>query len=242
MTCIVIPCYNEATRLPVADFEAYWRQRPDVRFCFVDDGSTDQTRALLERLQTQHPGQVEALLLSQNQGKAGAVRAGMLHVAQAAQADYIGFLDADLATPLSAIEDLESRITAHPALELVMGSRIKFLGTDIQRKPFRHYAGRVVATFISLILKLGVYDTQCGAKLFRRDIVAGLFTKPFLSPWLFDVELLARLIQQHGREGVRQRVAEMPLRQWIEMDDSRIKVSYYFKLWYELYRISQAYR
>ena len=242
MTCIIVPCYNEATRLPVAAFESYWQQQPGVRFCFVDDGSTDQTRTLLERLQTEHPTQVEALILPQNQGKAGAVRAGMLHIAQTAQADYLGFLDADLATPLSAIQDLENRMSAQPSLDLVMGSRIKYLGTDIRRNPFRHYAGRVIATLISTILKLGVYDTQCGAKLFRRAVVEGLFTQPFLSPWLFDVELLARLVRQHGREGIQQHVAEMPLRQWIEMDDSRIKLSYYFKLWFELYRIRQAYK
>ena len=243
MTCIIIPCYNEATRLPVAAFETYWQQYPGVRFCFVDDGSTDQTRALLERLQTTHPNQVEALILPQNKGKAGAVRAGMLHVVQSKQGvDYLGFLDADLATPLSAIQDLENRISAQPALDLVMGSRIKYLGTDIRRRAFRHYAGRVIATLISTILKLGVYDTQCGAKLFRRAVVEDLFTEPFLSPWLFDVELLARLIRQHGREDIQQHVAEMPLRQWIEMDDSRIKLSYYFKLWYELYRISRAYK
>jgi dolichyl-phosphate beta-glucosyltransferase len=241
-TCIVVPCYNEATRLPVADFEAYWQQHPDVRFCFVDDGSTDQTRALLERLQTSHPMQVEALILPKNQGKAGAVRAGMLHVAQDIRVNYVGFLDADLATPLDAIQDLEARIKAQQMLELVMGSRIKFLGTDIRRNPFRHYAGRVIATLISNILKLGVYDTQCGAKLFRRDTVSSLFAEPFISPWLFDVELLARLIKQYGRTGVQERVVEMPLRQWVEKDDSRIKISYYFKLWYELYRIQQAYQ
>ncbi len=242
MTAIIVPCYNEATRLPVAEFEAYWQARPDVRFCFVDDGSTDPTRPLLERLQATYPQQVEALILPQNRGKAGAVRAGMLHMASVSSVVYLGFLDADLATPLSAIGDLETRIAAEPTLELVMGSRIKFLGTDIRRNPFRHYAGRVIATLISNILRLGVYDTQCGAKLFRREVVPGLFSESFLSPWLFDVELLARLIRQHGREGLAGRVAEMPLRQWVEKDDSRIQVSYYFKLWYELYRISRAYK
>jgi glycosyltransferase involved in cell wall biosynthesis len=242
MTCIIIPCYNEATRLPVAAFEAYWQQHPEVLFCFVDDGSTDTTRTLLEQLHATYPAQVDALILPKNQGKAGAVRAGMLHVSTTSQADYIGFLDADLATPLSAIQDLEARLSAQPALDLVMGSRIKYLGTDIRRNPVRHYAGRVIATLISTILKLGVYDTQCGAKLFRRELVTDLFTEPFLSPWLFDVEVLARLIRNYGREEIQHHVAEMPLRQWIEMDDSRIKVSYYFKLWYELYRISRVYR
>lgn len=258
--CIIIPCYNEATRLPADVFLAYVRRVPDVRFCFVDDGSTDNTRTVLEKLQAQHPDRIEALILPQNQGKAGAVRAGMLHYSRTGgprtgesqpgltdsngeqSFDYLGFFDADLATPLDAIADLADSLNVNPNLDLVMGSRIKYLGVDIRRNTFRHYAGRIIATLISNILKLPVYDTQCGAKLFRRGVVSTLFEEPFISPWLFDVELLARLIRHHGRANVQQHVAERPLRQWIEQSDSRIQPAYYIKLWYELYRIQRTYR
>lgn len=239
--CLIIPCYNEANRLPADAFVAYLRRVPMVTACFVNDGSRDDTRALLERMQQQQPDQIEVLNLDQNQGKAGAVRAGMLHCA-GQPVDYVGFLDADLATPLDAIGDLQTALDRQPALDLVMGSRIKFLGADIRRDPFRHYVGRVIATLISNILKLPVYDTQCGAKLFRRAVVANLFQEPFISPWLFDVELLARLIRQHGRANVPDHVAEVPLKQWIEQSDSRISSGYVFKMWYELYRIHQTYR
>ncbi|AUD04927.1 glycosyltransferase [Spirosoma pollinicola] len=241
IVCIIIPCYNEATRLPVDVFLAYVQQSTNVNFCFVDDGSTDGTRALLETMQRQYPNRVEALLLAQNQGKAGAVRAGMLHCANKSF-DYLGFLDADLATPLTAIADLTAVLDTNSALDLVMGSRIKFLGVDIRRDPFRHYVGRVIATIISNILKLPVYDSQCGAKLFRRNTVVSLFQEAFISPWLFDVELLARLTQKHGRPSVLEHVAEYPLRQWIEQSDSRISSSYVFRMWYELYRIQRKYR
>ena len=241
--CIIVPCYNEAARLPADAFVAYLSQRADVSFCFVNDGSTDQTQAVLTQLQTRCPGQITGLNLPQNVGKAGAVRAGMLHCAQATPPlDYLGYFDADLATPLNAIGDLSAVLDQIPALDLVMGSRIKYLGTNIRRDTFRHYAGRIVATFISNILNLPVYDSQCGAKLFRHRAVVPLFQEPFISPWLFDVELLARLIRQHGRGPVLTRVAEHPLRQWTEMDGSRIRPSYYIKLWYELYRIHQTYR
>lgn len=244
--CIIVPCYNEARRLPVDAFVAYLSEQSGVSFCFVNDGSTDQTQTILAQMQTQYPNQITVLNMPQNAGKAGAVRAGMLHSAEKGSAtgafDYLGYFDADLATPLSAIADLSAVLDQRLALELVMGSRIKYLGTDIRRDPIRHYAGRIVATFISSILKLPVYDTQCGAKLFRHGVVLPLFQESFLSPWLFDVELLARLIQRHGREQVLQYVAEHPLRQWVEMDGSRIRPSYYVKLWYELYRIGQTYR
>ena len=238
---MIIPCYNEATRLPFDTFVAYLHRMPTVCLCFVNDGSRDNTRDVLERLHQQFPMQVEVLSLDQNQGKAGAVRAGMLHCASQ-PFDFLGYLDADLATPLDAIGDLQTALDQKPALDLVMGSRIKFLGADIRRDPFRHYVGRVIATFISNILKLPVYDTQCGAKLFRRGVVASLFQEPFISPWLFDVELLARLIRQHGRASVPSHVAEVPLKQWIEQSDSRISSGYVFKMWYELYRIHQTYR
>ncbi|OIN58844.1 glycosyltransferase [Arsenicibacter rosenii] len=241
-TCIIVPCYNEAERLPVTAFQEYLRDNPGIHICFVDDGSQDNTKAVLQQLEAAMPTQVTALILPQNQGKAGAVRAGMLHKAPELY-DCLGYLDADLATPLDAIQDLEAVLAAQPGLDLVMGSRIKFLGTDIQRDTFRHYTGRVIATFISNILRLPVYDSQCGAKLFRRRVVTALFQEAFLSPWLFDVELLARLIQMHGRQHLlRGHVAEMPLRQWIEQHDSRVKMSYFFRLWYEMYRIHQKYR
>ncbi|ADB38965.1 glycosyltransferase [Spirosoma linguale] len=239
--CIIVPCYNEATRLPVDVFLSYIRQTENVNFCFVDDGSSDATRTVLETMKARYPDCIDALILPQNQGKAGAVRAGMLHCASRSF-DYLGFLDADLATPLTAITDLAAVLDGNPALDMVMGSRIKFLGVDIRRDPFRHYVGRVIATIISNILKLPVYDSQCGAKLFRRTTMTGLFEESFISPWLFDVELLARLIRKHGRPEVLDHVAEYPLRQWIEQSDSRISSGYVFKMWYELFRIYQTYR
>ncbi|GAB3497789.1 hypothetical protein GCM10027341_18400 [Spirosoma knui] len=239
--CIIIPCYNEASRLPADLFLAYIREVPNVNFCFVDDGSTDNTYAVLERLKNQNPERIDALKLARNQGKGGAVRAGMQYAA-GKSVDYVGFLDADLATPLSAITDLTDVLDANVSLDLVMGSRIKRMGADIQRNAFRHYVGRVIATFISTILKLPVYDSQCGAKLFRRRVVLSLFNEPFISPWLFDVELLARLIEQHGRPTILERVAERPLQQWIEQSDSRLSSTYVFKMWYELYRIQRKYR
>lgn len=240
--CVIIPCYNEANRLPVETFLAYQRYHPDVSFCFVNDGSTDATPDVLQRLHRQNPQQNEIVNLPANLGKAGAVRAGMQQMSTR-PVDYLGYFDADLATPLPAINDLQRDLDAHPNREMVMGSRMKYLGSDIQRSTFRHYTGRIIATFISNILSLPVYDTQCGAKLFRRAVVSELFADEFISPWLFDVELLARLIRQHGRAGILEgRVAEVPLRQWIEQSDSRIQPTYFLKLWWELFRIHQTYR
>ncbi|GAA4458525.1 hypothetical protein GCM10023189_30950 [Nibrella saemangeumensis] len=242
--CIIVPCFNEASRLPVGTFLAFQQQHPDISFCFVDDGSQDATADVLKQLQARNQAQTEVLILDRNQGKAGAVRAGMLHMTHDSRGafDYLGYLDADLATPLPAIWDLSAQLDQHPQREMVMGSRIKYLGVDIRRNNFRHYVGRIIATAISNLLKLAVYDTQCGAKLFRRVVVPDLFRATFISPWLFDVEILARQIQRHGRAGLDKYVVEVPLRQWVEQDESRVKLSYFFRMWGELYRIYQAYR
>jgi len=74
-------------------------------------------------------------------------------------------IDADLSTPLSEITRLLD-ITKTKSLDFVLGSRIKIIGSSIKRKAYRHFFGRIVATFIdSGILKLDIYDTQCGAKI-----------------------------------------------------------------------------
>ncbi|MEZ0486061.1 glycosyltransferase [Fibrella aquatica] len=238
--CIIIPCYNEADRLPTDAFLAYQQTHPDISFCFVNDGSRDHTADVLARLQQQNPTQVTVLNLTQNQGKAGAVRAGMLHCAQLGHA-YLGYFDADLATPLTAIDDLRLVLDNHPDCVFVMGSRIKHLGVNIRRDAFRHYVGRIIATIISVILKLPVYDTQCGAKLLRNEVVTRVFTDPFISPWLFDVELIARLVGLFGRPNLSGKLLEKPLQEWIEQADSRISPTYMFRMWVELYRIYRTY-
>lgn len=239
--CIIIPCYNEAERLPANAFLAYQQTHPDVSFCFVNDGSRDRTADVLAQLQRQNPVQIDVLNLTQNQGKAGAVRAGMLHAVQQGHT-YLGYFDADLATPLAAIDDLRLVLDKHPDCVFVMGSRIKHLGVTIKRDAFRHYTGRVIATIISLILRLPTYDTQCGAKLLRHNVVGIVFRDAFISPWLFDVELLARLIGHFGRPNLPGKLLESPLQEWIEQDDSRISPTYMFRMWTELYRIYRTYK
>ncbi|HXU03794.1 MAG TPA: glycosyltransferase, partial [Polyangia bacterium] len=162
---VVVPCYNEAERLAAAPLLAFVDSHPDASFLLVNDGSRDATGEVLDRLAAERPGRMVALQLTPNRGKAEAVREG-LRAALAAGAEIVGFLDADLSTPPAELDDLLAAL-ARPGVQVAIGARIGMLGYDIERSAARHYLGRVFATAASLILRARVYDTQCGAKLFR---------------------------------------------------------------------------
>jgi glycosyltransferase involved in cell wall biosynthesis len=240
---VVVPCYNEARRLPVSKFEAFLRDTPDVCFVFVDDGSKDGTGELLHQLEQAHAGRVALVALPTNLGKAQAVRAGILRAFER-QPAYVGFWDADLATPLPALLEFRALLDTHRDLEMVFGARVVLLGRSIERRALRHYLGRVAATAISLVLGLRVYDTQCGAKLFRATpSVRSLFEEPFVSRWLFDVEILARFLRSlHGEPGAaRGAIYEYPLAEWTDVEGSRVAPTDYARAAVDLFRIWRRY-
>lgn len=243
-TEIIVPCFNEAHRLNAAAFRRYVEEEPSVRFLFVNDGSTDRTSEVLRRLCATAPDELRQLDLDHNVGKAEAVRRGMIEAARR-RPDFIGYWDADLATPLDAIRRFADLLEWRRELELVMGARVGLLGRAIRRKPSRHYLGRVFATVVSWLLGLPVYDTQCGAKLFRLSPGAiALFEEPFVSRWIFDVEILARLICARRATDlpvVERIVYEYPLEAWCDVDGSKLKRSDFLRAAVELVRIYRRY-
>jgi glycosyltransferase involved in cell wall biosynthesis len=243
-TWIVIPCYNEASRLRGDEFSRFVSEHPDVRFLFVDDGSTDATAARLTEIVTSSPSSFGLVTQSSNQGKAEAVRRGM-NEAFDRGATYAGYWDADLATPLDEIPRFIETLDAHPGLEALFGSRVKLLGRTIERRASRHYLGRVSATAISLTLGLAVYDTQCGAKLFRvSPDCKALFADPFLTSWVFDVEIIARMTRARrgtGRPGPAEVIREIPLWEWRDVTGSKVKPLDFFRSMNELLRIHRRY-
>lgn len=242
MITIVIPCYNEAQRLNSEVFIQTLQENNEIGFLFVDDGSVDSTLELIEDIEkTGGKDRVSHLHFKRNQGKAEAVRKGMLHALKFSNS-YIGYWDADLATPLSEIENFAHILETKNDVQVVCGARIQRLGANINRHWYRHYPGRLIATCISLMLGLPVYDTQCGAKLLSHSLVQELFEEPFISPWLFDVEVIARLIQIKGRGSVKNTLYEYPLNSWQDVGESKISFSYLPKIPIELARIRHHYR
>ena len=225
---IVIPCFNEANRLCRESFVDYLKSSRLVRFLFVDDGSNDQTVERLHQIQRFFPQRIEVHQLRQNGGKGEAVRQGML-IGTQTDADWIGFWDADLATPLSAIDCFIQRTTRSQRLDVVMGCRLPLMGHQVVRPWHRMVVSRVFAGFASRVLGTRIRDTQCGAKLFRNTgLLESCLQTPFTSPWIFDVELLARLAAVHAQLGqadwISQSVYELPLDEWHEREGSKLKL------------------
>jgi glycosyltransferase involved in cell wall biosynthesis len=241
---VVIPCYNEEQRLDVASIESFVRSEPDVELLFVDDGSRDRTREVVQRLCTDGAGRVRLFALERNSGKAEAVRQGVLQALES-DARYVGYWDADLATPLEDVPRFARLLDERPDLEIIFGSRVKLLGRHVERKLSRHYFGRVFATVVSVMLRLPIYDTQCGAKLFRAspDLKA-LFDAPFLATWVFDVEIIARLTAARGHEGPRSPakvIYEYPLMRWVDVHGSKLRAFDFAKAVWDLWRIYLTY-
>ena len=238
---IVVPCYNEALRLDSEKFVTFAEGNSDVRFLFVDDGSTDATLPLLQEM-AHACRRIEFMPLAQNQGKAEAVRQGILGTTT--DEDYVGYWDADLATPLGTIGQMHTILRDDPGLDLIMGSRVRLLGHNIERHTGRHYLGRIFATFASLALDLAVYDTQCGAKLFRNTPhLRQLFDTPFRSRWIFDVEIISRLKRLHRELGlppVAECLFEYPLSAWRDVGGSKLKGRHAVAAVIDLYRIWRA--
>ena len=241
---IVIPCYNEERRFPLAGFTEYVRAHPGIRFLLVNDGSRDNTLEVLRQARQGLEEQVDILDQKVNGGKAEAVRAGMLAAMDRPGCEVAGFWDADMATPLEQIDDLAGTLTGHPEILMVFGSRVKLLGRDIQRRAVRHYLGRTFATVVSIVLRLPIYDTQCGAKLFRVTAeTRRLFAERFGSRWVFDVEILARFIQGRSYDiaSVEKAIYEYPLPVWRDVAGSRVKPSDFVRAFFEVLAIHRRY-
>lgn len=227
---VIIPCYNEEHRLqPSAVARLIADPRIDVTL--VDDGSRDGTLQLMRSLSERFGPRVRVLALAQNGGKAEAVRRGFLDAfaqidRRAAKDDVVGYMDADFATPPEEMSRLYDEMRdAHARVAL--GSRIARLGAQVRRQNSRHYLGRVFATTASLVLDMSIYDTQCGAKLFRDSpIVRKAFAFPFRSQWVFDVELLGRLATGTDElSGIPlDAFIEVPLKVWEDVRGSKLGV------------------
>lgn len=239
---LIVPCFNEESRMNFPAFEAgardCERQGIKLSFLFTNDGSSDRTRALLDEYCAQN-SDAHCYHLPQNAGKGNAIQEcyqAKKNELNFQQYDWVGFWDADLATPLTEIPKMLTYLSFFQGQEVsaVFGSRISRLGSRIVRQMHRHYLGRIFVTLVSNVLGVKAYDSQCGAKLFTPNAAEVAFENSFISRWIFDVEILLRLKEE--------RIVEFPLFNWEDIPGSKVKVfREMFRVLKDLYKIKETY-
>ncbi|HVN84174.1 MAG TPA: dolichyl-phosphate beta-glucosyltransferase [Candidatus Binatia bacterium] len=212
---VVVPVYNEARRiLPSLEqiFPYMDARHPDYEVVVVDDGSTDDTVALVRRHFGQRP-QLRQVSYGGNRGKGYAVRYG----AEQATGDVVLFSDADLSTP---IEELDKLLPlAEQGYDLVMGTRAHPEADIRIRQPFyREYGGKLFNVFIRMLLLPDFRDTQCGFKLFRRTAMMPILRRQRIDRFAFDVELVY-LAHQAGLK-----IADVPV-VWMNSPETKMGAS-----------------
>jgi glycosyltransferase involved in cell wall biosynthesis len=242
---LVIPCFNESKRLNFQAFSDFIKHHPSIIFCFVNDGSTDDTLQKLHHFALQHTAeQIRIVALAQNQGKAEAVREGVLAMLSDASlhVDLIGFWDSDLATPLSELERFIQAFRQSDALQAVVGFRKKEANAKIQRSFSRKIISAIMHTIIRHYIGLPIHDTQCGAKMFTAILAANIFETPFIARWIFDIEIFLRIKHFLGPDALLKNVEQLHLKAWHDVPGTKLRARDGYKIFFELFRIKAHYR
>jgi dolichyl-phosphate beta-glucosyltransferase len=199
---VVIPCYNEEVRLPrtLELVEGYMDARgAGYEVILVDDGSTDRTRQIMESAAARNP-HVRIAILPRNRGKGRALAEGVA----AARGSEILVTDADLSTPIDELEKLQAELDRGAGVAIasraLRGSRV-----EVSQPFYRVLMGKAFNLIVQTLLLPGIWDTQCGFKLFRADVAREAFAGLSTDGFGYDPEVLYRA----KRRGVR--IAEVPV-------------------------------
>ena len=199
---VVVPCYNEELRLPrtIEQIERYLGSRGDrYELILVDDGSADGTRRVMEEAAARNKS-IRIVALPVNRGKGRALAEGV----RVSRGDYVLVTDADLSTPIEELPKLEAALAAGAGVAI--GSRaIKGSRVELSQPIYRVLMGKAFNIIVQLVLLPGIWDTQCGFKLFRGDIARDVFEGLTTDGFGYDPEVLYLA----KRRGVR--IAEVPV-------------------------------
>jgi len=238
-TGIIVPCYNEAQRMNVSKFVDFILSEEMYHLCFVNDGSTDDTLFVLESIQQHCPERVSVIDVKVNAGKASAVRSGARYLYSQTEISYIGFIDADLSTDFRDFKKLVETLEGEKNLQMVYGSRRK--GGDIRRNISRKIMSDIIKRMIYFIHRLPIEDTQCGAKVFKRQVIPIVYGQAFMTRWLFDIEIFVRLKKEYGPAGVMATAREQALERWVHVEDSKLGIRDSLMIPFRLLQIWLAY-
>jgi len=233
----VVPCFNEQQRINPREWLKFF-DSIKANLVFVNDGSTDKTQKILEEISRVRSRNIKVVELSKNSGKAEAVRKGLQEALNLfGDTRWIGYLDAD--APYMSNDVIRMlKLSQELDVDIVMGSRVRLLGRSINRTPYRHFMGRLVASYLGKGKSDFPYDSQCGLKMFRvSNHLREVIISPFESRWFVDIELIIRL-----KERTKVTIIEEPLQYWTDSGGSHIGLKSYGKILRELIKIRRKVR
>ncbi|MGO4913033.1 glycosyltransferase [Leeuwenhoekiella sp. W20_SRS_FM14] len=231
---ILIPCFNEEHRLKKQSFLDYFETHQNWDFYFLDDGSTDKTSAIIKgSLLSENSFLITSL---ENLGKGNILQESISKLKK----NYLfyGFIDADLDIPLSQLDKLYKAIFDSKYLLSISKRPLK---SKFSLLDFRSVASLLMMKTANSIIEFNpkIQDTQCGCKLFKREIVNIGFKDPFISEWLFDIELFLRL--KAAIIEARSFIIEVDLTNLQKSKDSKLKFKQGFKIGRQLVLINNFY-
>lgn len=199
---VVVPCYNEELRLPrtIEQIEHFLGARgTPYELILVDDGSADGTRKVMDAAAKRNSAvRIEAL--PHNRGKGRALATGVA----SARGQRVLVTDADLSTPIDELPKLEAAIAAGAGVAIASRA-VKGARVEIAQPIYRVLMGKVFNLIVQVVLLPGVWDTQCGFKLFRAEVARPVFATLTTDGFGYDPEVLYRA----KKSGVR--IAEIPV-------------------------------
>ena len=233
---ILIPFYNEESRISADVFTTFALEHKDIFLVLINDGSSDNTNALLTSIHNSSENNTIVVQLKENAGKGNAIRNGLLKIIDY-NIPFIAYMDADLSAPFEQILRLHQLLKASD-YSAIFGARLKKLDSHIERSFFRHISGRFVATIIDTRFKIGCYDTQCGAKVFRKEsLLPTILNDPFYTRWFFDVEIILRMRKETGQLNI----SEIALNNWEHKAGSKLNAFSVFSVFKEIYTLFRKY-
>lgn len=211
---IVIPCYRENNRLPkfLDSLVQMFQGNPEINFVIVDDGSPIyEFLELKEKIGTilSNP-QFQLLHYEKNMGKGNAIQLGI----ENSNGNYLGFIDADGATPAYELKRMWDHINSQSEIDLIAGSRIPMHGKTVKKTLHRHIANRIFSYYFHQLFEIQIYDPQCGCKIFKRSSYDQIKQKITDLRWLWDTQLLI-LFQRNQFS-----ILEFPI-DWNEIPNSK---------------------
>ena len=226
---IAVPCFNEEFRFDLEYWKEIVRRESQTYWCFIDDGSSDNTYSKLKELTVFQNCSV--LKLEKNLGKGNAIRKGLIEIAaNNEQLNFLGYIDSDGAFAIEDVSTLISFSFKNSQFDAVFSSRVSLAGRNVHRKASRHYMGRIIATFLTWNWNEAPYDTQSGFKIFRADsALLESINYDFRTKWFVDVELICRLSNFK-----KVKIWEEPVNSWSDVEGSKIGLKSIFRLAVEL--------